>query len=51
MEKNINKNFINIFFALLTMKCIYLQLVQKSTLSLFDDKPCFIDDNKNKRWN
>ena len=41
MEKNIKENVISIFFVKLTMKCIF-----KSTLSLLDDKRCYINNKK-----
>ena len=30
---------------------MYLQLVQKSTLSFFDDKRCYINNIESKPWN
>ena len=30
---------------------LYLQEVKKSTLSLFDDKRCYINENESKTWN
>ena len=30
---------------------MYLQRVKKSTLSIFDDKRCYINETKNKPWN
>ena len=30
---------------------MYLQLVQKSALSLFDDKRCYINNIESKPWN
>ena len=30
---------------------MYLQRVKKSTLSLFDDKRCYIIETENKSWN
>ena len=30
---------------------MYLQKVRKSTLSIFDDKRCYINETKRKPWN
>ena len=30
---------------------MYLQLVQKSTLTIFDDKRCYINETESKPWN
>ena len=30
---------------------MHLQQVKKSTLSIFDDKRCYIDETESKPWN
>ena len=52
MEKIINKNvIINNYIIRSLNHEMYLQLIQKTLLSLFDDKRCYINNIKSKAWN
>ena len=49
MVKIIKKNVIIILFDLLIMKCIFKKL-KKSTLFLFDDNRCYVNNNDSLPW-
>ena len=50
MEGNIKENVIVLFIVQLTMKCIFKKS-KKLTLSIFDDKGCYINETECKPWN
>ena len=50
MVKNIKKKCFNYIIRSLNHE-MYLQLVKKSTLSLFADKRCYIGNIESKPWN
>ena len=50
MVKNIKKNMKIIFSDLLIMRCTFKKL-KKSSLSILDDKRCYINETKSIPWN
>ena len=50
MVKIIKKNVITNYIICSLNHERYFQKVKKSTLSLFDDKKCYIHNNESKPW-